>query len=215
MSIFLAKFFQTIISKPIYFILKLLVDYKVEGQENLKGLEKKAVIFSSNHASYIDGPICGAAMPNHHFFPVRFLILDQFFKLRYILIPVFLKLNAGIKLKKIHGSLGLSLMETILALIFGGKVWIYPEGKLTLNGEIHSGKRGIGFLHKMTSAPIVPVGIAGNFNIISRKYIWKRTKVRVKIGKPLYDLVDLTSEEIVSRLMSEIIKLEKEAEEVQ
>lgn len=215
MSFFIAKFFQAIFSKPFYFILKLLTDYKAEGQENLKGLEGGAVIFSSNHASYIDGLICGAAMPNRHFFPIRFLIIEQFFKLRYVLIPVFLKLNAGIKLKRIHGSLGLSLMETVLALIFGEKIWIYPEGRLTLNGKIHSGKRGVGFLHKMTNAPIVPVGIAGNFNIISRKYIWKQTKIRIKIGKPLYNLADLSLEEIVSRLMSEIKKLEKEAEEIQ
>src|SRR3990167_1738845 len=63
---------QQITYWPIYLALKFFFRYRVEGQENLKGLGDKPVIFVSNHASFLAGPICAAAMPRNLVAPVKF-----------------------------------------------------------------------------------------------------------------------------------------------
>jgi 1-acyl-sn-glycerol-3-phosphate acyltransferase len=74
----IAKIVQATTYWPTYLAFKFFMRFKVRGQENLKGLENKAIIFASNHTSYIDGPIAAASMPRNgwwypkDFFPVRF-----------------------------------------------------------------------------------------------------------------------------------------------
>lgn len=219
MIVKIAKAFQAITYWPIYLTLKFFVHYQVEGQENLKGLENKGLIFASNHASYIDGPISAASMPRHsfypsQFFPIRFLAFKKFFGLFGqfpfpISIPVvlYVRVNGSIPVEKSGGELLRALRETIEALKNKNKVWIYPEGGITKDGNLGQGKRGVAFLHQQTRAPIIPVGIIGSYKILSPKTILRKNKIKVKIGKPIYDLDNVTLEEGVERIMSEIGKL--------
>lgn len=55
--------FQIIIYWITTAVLKFFTHFEVEGQENLKAVENGPIIFASNHVSYIDGGICGVAMP--------------------------------------------------------------------------------------------------------------------------------------------------------
>jgi len=196
------------------------MNYEIEGRENLEGLEDEAVIFASNHASYLDGPICAAAMPNIKFYPIRFLAKDQFFWWGYIIAPFFIRLNASIKVFKAGGNLKASLAETIIALKEdSAKIWIFPEGRITRDGRIHKGKRGVAFLHKITGAPIVPVGISGNFYFFAIRgnedsesmFVFERgRRLKVKIGKPIYSLDDLSVEDSVEKIMKDIKSLTAE-----
>ena len=70
----IAKISQIIFYWPFYGILKILFRLTVEGQENLKGLEDRAVIFASNHASYLDGFISAGCVPRNpgEFYPKGF-----------------------------------------------------------------------------------------------------------------------------------------------
>lgn len=210
----IARAFQTITYWPIYLTLKFFVHYQVEGQENLKGLENKGIIFASNHASYIDGPISAAAMPRckgefypKRFFPIRFLVWSKFFKYRYLLVAFYVWINGSIRVFKAGGDLLRALRETTDALSNNDHIWIYPEGGITRDGNLRPGKRGVMFLHQQTGAPIVPVGIIGSYKILSPKTILRKNKVKVKIGKPIYDLGNVTLEEGVEKVMSEIGKL--------
>ncbi|MBU4224020.1 1-acyl-sn-glycerol-3-phosphate acyltransferase [Patescibacteria group bacterium] len=218
----IAKIFQAITYWPIYLFLKFFVHYEIEGQENLRGLENKSIIFASNHASYIDGPISAAAMPRksfypHEFFPIRFLVLREFFnwKNRFsfpfsILMTTYVRINGSIPVDKADGDLLKALGETIKALNNRAHVWIYPEGGMTKDGKLRQGKRGVAFLHQQTKASIVPVGIIGNFGILSTKTLLRKNKVKVKIGKPIYSLGEISLEEGAEKVMSEIAELIKQ-----
>jgi 1-acyl-sn-glycerol-3-phosphate acyltransferase len=214
-----AKIFQAITYWPIYLFLKFFLRYEVEGQENLRGLENKSVIFASNHASYIDGPISAAAMPRgsfypHKFFPIRFLVLREFFnwKNRFsfpvsVLMISYVHINGSIPVDKARGDLYKALKDAVEVLNNNARVWIYPEGGMTKDGKLRQGKRGVASLHQQTGAPIVPVGIIGNFGILSAKTLLRKNKVRVKIGKPIYSLGEISLEEGAEKVMTEIARL--------
>lgn len=216
------KLFQQITYWPIYLALKLLVHYRIEGQENLKGLEDKPVIFASNHASYIDGSICAAAMPHEgwvpdKFFPIRFLAAKEYCEFRNpknfpfpisLFTTAYVKLNGSVPV--IRGGveeLSVKLSEAVKALQNGAKLWIYPEGRITKTGKLQLGKKGMIYLHQATGAAIVPVALIGTFKILSLKTLFGLTRVKVKIGKPIYSLTNVFLEKGTEIVMKEIENL--------
>ena len=208
----IAKTFQALTYWPIYWTLKFFVHFKIEGQENLRGLEDKGVIFVSNHASYIDGPISAATMPRDSwypkkFFPIRFLALDKYFRYRYLLVALYVWINGSIKISRTGGDLRKSLINAIDALNNSACIWVYPEGKMTRDGKLQPGKRGMAFLHQETGAPIVPVGIIGNYGILSFGTLLRKSKLKVRIGKPIYSLGNASLEERVNVVMNRIAEL--------
>lgn len=210
--ILIAKIFQIVAYWPALLFLKLAVSYKINGQENLKGLEDGPIIFASNHASYLDSLISAAAMPRQilfpsKFFPIRFLAKDKFLNLfsKYFLFAAYSKINASVKVFKAGGDLDLVLKDAVDALNNGSKLWIYPEGRMTTDGEIHSGKRGVAYLYKKSGVPIVPVGIKGHFGLFSTEYMYKLgTKVTINIGEPIFLPKDISLEEGVDIIMKKI-----------
>ena len=199
------KLVQQLTYWPIYLVLKAFFYYQVEGQENLKGLEDKPVIFVSNHASYLDGPVCAAAMPRnsvvpHKFFPIRFLVVQEYFNywknsfpFPVSFVAAYVRTNGSILVVRGLGDFQKNLAEAVKALKKGAKIWIYPEGKLTLDGKLQQGKKGAAYLHQTTGALIVPVGLSGTFGIFKSK------KIKVKIGKPIHSLGNISLEEGIEK----------------
>lgn len=212
-----AKIFQTIIYWPTYLLLKFFVHYEVYGQENLEGLADGPIIFASNHASLVDGPICGAIMPRDtkglypsKFFPIRFLVLKRFFGWRYFLVALYVRLNGSIKIYRHSGhKVSTVLREAIKALRHKEHLWIFPEGRITVDGKLQKGRKGITFLHQRTGAPIVPVAIRESFKILSFKTLLRTRKVVVVIGKPIYSLDGISLQKGTNKIMRRIAKLLK------
>ncbi len=191
----IARIVQPLTYWFVYLLLKFFVHLEVRGRENLRGLEDGGIIFASNHASYIDGPISAVSMPRgkgelypKKFFPVRFLVMDRYFRWRYLIVALYVRVNGSIRVSRSGGNLRKSLSEAIAALRRGEKIWIYPEGGLTPDGRLRQGKRGVAYLHRETNAPVVPVGINGNFGILSFGTLLRKNRVVVRIGRPLFSL---------------------------
>jgi len=212
--------FQQFTYWPTYLLLRLLYSYEVEGQENLKGLEEKGVIFASNHASILDGPVLAAAMPRgslfpKEFFPVRFLVSKEFFGFRtnpYIfpashITTTYVRINGSIPVIRGLGNPCNNLAEAVSAIRYGAKVSIFPEGKITKDGRMQQGKWGVVYLHKATGAPVVPLALIGTHGIPSWRCIFRRKKIRVKIGKPIFSVHEDDRKAAVGRVMAEIERL--------
>jgi len=213
----IAKIFQAFTYWPIYLTLRFFVRFEIHGQEHIRGLENGPIIFASNHANFLDSPINAAIMPRckgdsypKRFFPIRFLAHTKFFKFRYLLIAFYVWINGSIKIQSKTGKdLSIVLGEAVNALKNNNHIWIYPEGKITKDGQFEKGKRGIAYLHEQTNAPIVPVFIKGTFGILSFKTLLCTKKVMAIIGEPIYSLEGLSLEQITDRVMLEISKLSK------
>ena len=202
------KLIQQITYWPTYLILKTFFRYQAEARENLKGLEDRSVIFASNHASYIDGPISAAAMPRKgftpkNFFPVRFLALKKYYHLKTNLFPfplnlfttLYARLNGSIPVVRGTGDLETALTEPIRVLKKQkAKLWIYAA-----------------YLHFKTGAPIVLVGIIGNYRMFAPanfiRFLLGFKKLKVRIGKPIYSLGNISLEEGTKKVMKAIENL--------
>ncbi len=63
---------------------------------------------------------------------------------------------------------------------------VYPEGRRTPDGEIHAFRPGIGMMAVRLQIAVIPVHIAGLFNVYSIHDRWpKPGRARVSFGKPL------------------------------
>ena len=79
---------------------------------------------------------------------------------------------------------GLRLARAVL--VSGRPVLIYPEGKRSVNGEVHSFKPGIGLLGVEVGVPIVPCLIEGTHAALPKGKIWpRRSRIRVTFGPPV------------------------------
>src|SRR3989344_694615 len=200
-------FAQTVVCWVALGVFEVLFRFKVEGQENLKGLEDGPIIFVSNHNSYIDGGIAGASLlkgssRSNKFFPVRYLVASEYFRWKYFPVNIFVMLGGSVKvkrakIKKVDNShLFDSLINAIKALGNGNKVWIYPEGGFNNDGTPKKPRNGVTFLHQQTKTPIVPVKMIGNNKVMSKyapfvpsiKTLLGLNKVKVVFGKPIFSL---------------------------
>lgn len=215
------KLFQQITYWPTLFLLRLFFDYRIEGRENLKGLEDKAVIFASNHASYLDGPVCGIALPRggivpKTFRPIRFLAYEKYCNWKTSPLPfpfsvigaLYIKINGSIPVREGLGDLNFALRDAIKCLKDSGKVWIYPEGRVSSDGKLGKGKRGIAFLHKETKAVIVPVGLINTHKVHTFKKFFSRPKIIARFGEPIYYFENSEAlEKNIGKIMARIEKL--------
>jgi len=177
------------------YIINILFDFEVRGQEYLEGLKGKPLIFASNHASYSDGFICGSAIPCYEgeiypssFLPISYLVNDKYFNIKYLISAIYLRMIGAIAIYRSGGHLELSLRSAIRAIENGKRVWIYPEGKLNTTNILQKGRRGVAYLHHRTGVPIIPVAIMGSRGLLSLNSLQKKKKVRVLFGMPIYRL---------------------------
>ena len=211
-----AKTFQALNYWPTYLLLKFFVRFEVRGQENLRGLENEAVILTSNHCSWFDGPIAAASLPRaslfpKKFFPIRFLVMERFFHWKYLVIAAYVRLTGSIKVPA-GAKRDTMLKDAIVALKSGHKIWVYPEGGWDdkNQGRLRRGRKGVVFLHRATGAKIVPVGISGNYGLLHPRTLLRKKKVVVNIGKPIITLDDSeagTLEDGVAKVMARIQEL--------
>jgi 1-acyl-sn-glycerol-3-phosphate acyltransferase len=216
----ISKIFQAIMYWPIFLLLKFMVKYEIYGQENLQGLEGRSIVFASNHASYLDGLFSGVSLPRKgwypkNFFPIRIPVTERFFKWYFNIIAIFVRLAGCIRLTKN----GHALKDICKALRKNSKVWIYPEGgwEDENKGQVQKGRPGIAFLQKETGSVIVPVGIMGNFGILSFGTLLRKNKVIVNIGKPIFTLDDpehCTLQQGTDKVMKKIQQLIEMADNI-
>ena len=209
-----------------FLVLKIFTRLEIEGQENIKEVENGPLIFASNHNSYIDSGISAAAMPKNITYlkkiaPLKFLVMDKYFSWKILPVRIFLEMMGAIKVKKAkikmedNSHLHEVLSEPVKFLKQGGKVWIYPEGGFHKDGTPKKLRVGVVFLRRQTGAPILPIRIIGNDQVMSKiiPFLPKLTtliglnKLKVIIGKPIYSLGNLSLEESSNEIMRSIYGL--------
>ena len=140
---------------------------------------KGGVILASNHASYADPPLIGAAVWRH----ISFLARENLFSIPVIgwvlrqweVVPV--DRDGG-------GAVGLrAILERLLA---GGAIVLFPEGTRTRDGKIQPVRSGIGLAVIKSTAPVVPVRVFGTFEAYGRHLRFPRPyRVAIKFGHPM------------------------------
>lgn len=146
------------------------------------------VLIIANHQSFLDPPAIGLAFQR----PLIYLARKTLFKNRFF--AAFIRGLSAVPIDQ--DGIGKEGLRTILdQLRLGKAVLVFPEGTRTPDGTLQPLRPGIHLLIKKTSAPILPVGIAGAYDAwpVWRKYpipsplflpATPRT-IAVHVGEPL------------------------------
>jgi len=154
---------------------------KIEGLENIP--KEGPVIIASNHQSYFDFLCFIAASPRK----VHYLAAEKFYKNR-MWRPV-MNLTGQIKVERTAHNKGEVYNKVYSALDQGKMIGIFPEGTRSSDGEIHKPFTGVAKFALNAKVPILPVGIIGTYNIMSRhdkRPKFRGAKAKIRIGKPMY-----------------------------
>ncbi len=149
----------------IWMLSHTLYRVKHENIDNLP--EEGGCIIVSNHISFFDALLLGGAFKR----PVRFVMFEPIYNIP-ILKQFFKSVGAiPINTQKANPECFENAFKEIKKLLENGEVLcIFPEGKLTADGEIDEFKRGIERMVKETPTPVLPVAIQGLWgSMFSRK----------------------------------------------
>ncbi|EFK96477.1 L-acyl-sn-glycerol-3-phosphate acetyltransferase, partial [sediment metagenome] len=86
-----------------------------------------------------------------------------------------------------------SLVNHIRLLMTGKNLFVFPEGHITRDGQLHSAHGGIAYLAERCKLLIVPIGISRAYNISIKEFFLRRRKIRINFGHPI-DQAELRQE---------------------
>jgi 1-acyl-sn-glycerol-3-phosphate acyltransferase len=172
-----------------WIIVSLSYKLKAKGLENIP--DKGPVIIVANHVSFVDALIISAAVRR----PLQFVMDHNIFK-----IPglgwIFRQMKAIpiASAKEDPARMEEAFERVRKALAEGDAVAVFPEGKLTADGEMNAFRPGIERIVNETGAPVVPIALRG---------LWGSFFSRAKDGKAFrkfrgfFNRVELVSGELV------------------
>lgn len=151
--------------------------WRIIGEEQVP--KRGALIFASNHASFLDPPLIGSSVHREAFYLAR----ESLFR-----VPILGRIISSINALPVDRS-GKSPrgLKTILARLSEGKaVVLFPEGTRSADGSLLPARSGIGLAVVQSSAKVVPVRIFGSFQSYSRKMRFPRPKkITIVYGMPI------------------------------
>ncbi|MCC5882895.1 MAG: 1-acyl-sn-glycerol-3-phosphate acyltransferase [Halomonas sp.] len=161
----------------------------------LRGLDhipaKGAAVVVCNHVSFMDALVIGGASPR----PLRFLMDRPIYESPWL--NWLFRLVGAIPVesdRRDPGSVRRALDEVSRALRSGEVVMLFPEGRLTPDGEVHAFRRGLETILSRDPVPVIPVGLAGlwgswtshgNGPALSGRPRRFRAKVALNFGRPI------------------------------
>lgn len=188
-------------SKTISFlILKFFFHLRITGKENLP--QKGGFILASNHVSYLDPVVLGAACPRQ----LNYMARDDLFYH-----PWFSRLISSLgafELKRDSADIS-ALKEAMKRLHQGKGLLLFPEGtRLSADRsgsdfiKVHA---GVGFLAAKLQVPVVPAFIKGTEIALPKgaKFI-KLAKISVFFGKQILIERRMPYQDIAREIMSQV-----------
>lgn len=175
-------------------IFRLYFRWEVRGTEHLT--RSGGGLLVCNHTSVLDPALAGTPWPR----PIRYLAREDLF--RVPLLGWWMRRCGTIPTKRGPGAL-YSLRRVIGLVKAGAVVLVFPEGTRSATGALQDARGGVGFLLKMTGAPVYPCHIEGAFAAWPRHAWWPRPRrVRVTYGPPVSLPADRPPEELSRRALA-------------
>jgi 1-acyl-sn-glycerol-3-phosphate acyltransferase len=182
----------------------VLMRWRATGQRNVP--ESGGVLLVSNHLSYLDVFLLGISLRR----PLNYVARSTLF------VPVLgtlIRSVGGFPIQR-EGMGASGMKETLRRLRAGGIVTLFPEGTRSPDGELGPLKPGIAVLVARAGVPVVPVGLAGTFEI------WPRSRlipvphpIRIHYGRPILpdELAGMENEAITDLIRDRLRECRLEA----
>ena len=160
-------------------VLGALSRWEVKGRDQIP--PNGGLIVASNHVSFWDPPLVGAAIPRE----AHFLAKEELFATP-LLGPLIRSVNAIPIRRGVADLSGMS--RAIAAMKGGGALLMFPEGSRMRDGELHPARPGVGMMAVHADVPIVACFISGSQR--PGRWMTGRGRVRIWFGpaRPWRDL---------------------------
>ena len=177
----IVSFIDFLLLKLVLMVSKILFRLEVEGIENLP--RQGPYLICPNHQGYLDGVLVTSAFP--------YSVVKDLFSLGwspYYSTGLRRVLANMIKTLPIDPDSNLlpAMKTSSLGLKSGKILLMFPEGGMSIDGELQTFKKGAAILAQELGVPVVPVAIKGSFAVWSKVSKGLRlAPVKIKIGTPL------------------------------
>jgi len=186
-------------------LMAAFVRLRVQGQENI--LSDRAVIYCSNHLSYLDPPALVIATGR----PVRFLAKDSLFRIPFL--GWAMRREGDIPIERDNPrAAARSLARAAEAIRAGTSFIVFPEGARSRDGALQTFLSGAFRLAIQAQVAVVPVAIRGSRDALRPgTLLFRGGTVRIAIGEPVaveglsikdQDALSARVEQAVRRLLS-------------
>ncbi len=190
----------------VWGLTRFLYRVRTVGHENIP--KQGAAILIANHLSFVDWMVIAAGIKR----PVRFVMDHSYFRgflikrvlTRAKVIPIAPAKENPELLAKAYAQMAAELRD-------GEIVCIFPEGKVTYDGNMNPFKPGILKMLNETPVPVIPMGIQGLWG--SRFSRQKRAERKMK-ARTLWPLVTLRIGPAIRPELVSLEKLEKVVDEL-
>lgn len=153
--------------------LGVLTGWKVTGRGQVP--RTGGLIVASNHVSFWDPPLVGAALPRE----LSFLAKEELF--RPPLFGAVIRAYNAIPIRR--GVADLSGMARAIEILRQGRsLLMFPEGSRMRDGQLHPARPGVGMLAVNADVPILPVYVGGSRH--PGKWLVRAARVRISFGTP-------------------------------
>jgi 1-acyl-sn-glycerol-3-phosphate acyltransferase len=188
------------------------VEYRVEGWEDLPQDirdERQSVIFMSNHESNLDPPVLVGCLP----IPAVYLAKKE---VKWMVPIGWAAMMAGtIFIDRSNREKSIESIHQAAREVRGGKnVLIFPEGTRTRDGVLRPFKKGGFALAQEAGVPIVPLAVAGGYDMLPPGTVWIRPgRYVVVFGAPVHPAAFDTREALMDEVRTRIVALQIRAQQ--
>jgi 1-acyl-sn-glycerol-3-phosphate acyltransferase len=172
-----------------WILMNVMYRLKTKGTEHIPATGSAVIV--CNHVSYVDALIILAASPR----PIRFVMDHRIFK-----VPVLSYLFRTMRAipiapaKEDPTCKDRAFKEVAKALEAGELVGIFPEGRLTPDGELSEFRAGIEEIVKTTPVPVIPIALKGLWGSLFSRH---GGKAITKVPKRFWSRVELIGSDAV------------------
>jgi 1-acyl-sn-glycerol-3-phosphate acyltransferase len=167
---------RSFIRSVVRILLRTLSQLTVIGKENIP--PEGACLLTANHLGIVDAPIVFSLLDRADATGLVALKHKDNPILRWLVSQV-----DGIWIDRDHPDIR-ALKEARDYLKKGWLVGIAPEGTRSDTHTLIEAKPGVAFLADKMDGPIIPLGIAGTENSLTRMFTFQRPRFTVKVGEP-------------------------------
>ena len=160
-------------------LFRVLFRLRVSGTR-FRRPQGRGVIIAPNHESYLDPAVVQYAVLPHQ---ITFLMTELFFDLPVA--GLYFRACGNYPIREDGPSVaGLRAAKKLLNE--GRVICMFPEGEITETGELGPGLRGVARMARRTGAIVIPVGVHGTINVLSKvQKSFRLAPVHVRLGKPM------------------------------
>jgi len=163
-------------------------------------------VLAVNHGSQIDPLVLAAAVPRRCTFLAAAELLTM---------PVLGALIRPFRVVPIErGRFDRRAIQECLARLERGELLaIFPEGKISSNGDFHPPCDGLAFIAARARVPVIPIGIAGTYDVWPLgARLPRRGRIAVRIGEAFVPAEAPTRRDqsaLTARVMDAIVRLSR------